>query len=448
MQTYADSSFKYWKTQSQPKVYSDRIKKIEGNIKSLNLDKIKDVVALTKALKKLDDIQKETKLLSKEIKGQHKAVKQTFDEMQLKLKTAKNGLSDDIKRAQQLAKLKDLDVKDISMLLFGEPIVNKIEKMLGYVAMGRKYLPKAKKAISSEKEEKPSRFKGQNIRFPFHYRYPEFLLRKTKLSAATAAGDTSKAYFAEGTITGLTNEPAVFGTPTRFNINLKKVSGNQYDISGSLDHTTNESRDSVWVTAKNFALGEVKLKPGKYFPHTVDAKKGDIFLAGFFIDDTIDIKFKLDTEPVKFLFEKKATDKIAKVVRNVLENLNHITLNANLKGDKSDYKLNMNSNVDKLLAGQVRKTMKKNLRQAQQRVEKYVRKEADKYRLKVEAQINKNKKTLLEEMNKVKQKAQDQLDDLDKRKKEVEQRIEDEKKKAGDKAKKTLEGLFKKKKKP
>ncbi|UCE04493.1 MAG: TIGR03545 family protein [bacterium] len=440
----ADSTFAYWKSQIDVKTYTARVNELENKIKSLKLDKIdeiKDVVALAELVKKLDDIRKETDSLKKDVEGKHQGLTQTFNDLQDKLKAAQNSLLGDIKRAQQLAKLKELDVKDVSMLLFGSAVVQRTEQLLDYVALGRKYLPTVKRLTASKKVEKPPRFKGQDIRFPFHYRYPKFLLRKAKLSAATAAGDTSRAYFLEGTLNGLTNQPPVYGRPTRFKIDLMKVSGNKYQLSGSLDHITEQARDSLWLKADNFGLGKVKLKKSKYFPQSVSAKKGDVSLAGFFIGNGIDLKLNLDATPVTFAYEKDATDKVSKIVREVLAGLTQLNLKAQLKGGvASDFKLSMNSNVDNVLASQVKRTLEKNLREAQQQVENYVRTEAAKKQKEVEAIIEENRQKVYAEIDKVKQRVQEQVDEIEKRKKELEKR----KKKLEEEAKKKLLNIFKK----
>jgi uncharacterized protein (TIGR03545 family) len=313
------------------------------------------------------------------------------------------------------------------------------------VATGRKYLPHAKKLKGCPREKKPPRFKGQNIYFPFHYRYPSFLLKKAKFSGATAAGDTSRAYFVDGTLAGLTKEPNIYGKPMRFDLQLMKVSGNQYKVTGSLDHTTDVSYDSLWVSAKNFDLGEVKLKKSKYFPQAVKAKKGDIALAGFFIDDDIDLKLNLDASSVNFLYEQQAKDRISQVVRDVLAGLTRLTLDTRLSGKADNYKLSMNSNVDQVLANQVKQTLQKNLREAQQQVENYVRAEVNKRQNEVESIMEENRQKLLAEMDKAKQKVQEKVDEVEQRKKEVEERIEKEKSKVKDKAKDKLKDLFKKK---
>jgi len=437
----SDSTFNYWKSQLDVKTYTNRVTELENKIKSLHLEKIddiKDVTAIAGMVKKLDDIRKETNSLKKDVTGKHEALTQTFNGLQSQLKAAQTSLQDDIKRAQELAKLKDLDVKDVSMLLFGSAVVQRTEQLLDYVALGRKYLPTAKK-LKGQKKEKPPRLTGQDIHFPFRYRYPKFLVRHAKLSAATAAGDTSLAYFLDGTLTGLTNQPPVYGQPTRFKIDLMKVDGNAYQISGSLDHTTDLEKDSLWLSADNFGLGKVNLKKSKYFPQSVSAQKGDISLAGFFIGDAIDLKLNLDAAPVKFAYQSEAAGKISKIVRDVLAGLNQLNLNAKLKGKDADYKLNLNSNVDNVLANQVKQTLQKNLREAQQQVENHVRAEVDKKRQEVEAIIEENRQKIYAEVDKAKQKVDELTAEVEKRKKQ----LEEKKKELEDKAKKKLMDIFK-----
>ena len=443
LETVADSTFKFWRAQVDTQTYITRVKDLEDKIKSLkleNIDNMKDVVKIVDLIKKVDDINKEIKALKGDVEGKYDGLTQTFTDMQSQLKMAQSSFKEDLDRAKQLAKLKDLDVKDVSMLLFGNTAVQKVNQLLDYVAMVRKYLPVVQKLKGTPKVEKPPRFKGQDIHFPFHYRYPRFLIRQAKLSAATAAGDTSRAYFLNGTLTGFTNQPPVYGKPTKFNIDLMRITGNKYQISGSLDHREEIAKDSLWLRAANFGLGKVNLKGGKYFPQAVSAQKGDIALSGFFIGNDINLKLNLDASPVKFAYETEAAGRIGQIVRDVLGGLNQLNLKAELKNVGSDYKLNLNSNVDNVLANQVKLTIAQNLRDAQQQVENYVRAEVDKRRLQVEGIVEKNRQTVYSGVDRVKQRVQSQFDEIEKRKKELEER----KKKLEEDAKNKLKSLFKK----
>ncbi|MDZ7400282.1 MAG: TIGR03545 family protein [candidate division KSB1 bacterium] len=426
LRSTADSTFDYWKSQLDVKVYSAKVNELESKVKSLKLEKIdeiKDVAAVVDLAKKVDDIRKDALSLKKDVEQKHAALTQTFDELQAELKSAQGALQQDIDKAKQLAKLKDLDVKDVALVLFGSAVVDRYEQLLDYVATGRKYLDKVQKMTASDKVEKPPRFKGQDIHFPFRYRYPKFLLRQAKLSAATAAGDTSRAYFLEGYLTGLTNQPSVLGRPTRFNIDLMRLDGNKYRLAGSLDHITDQSRDSLWLSAENFGLGKINLKKSKYFPAAISAQKGNIMLAGFFVSNSIDLKLNLDVSPVNFIYESEATDRVSKIVREVLGGLTNVNLKAQLIGGAgADFKLNLNSNVDNVLANQIKLTIAENLREAQQQVESYVRTEVDKKRKQVEAIIDENRQKVYAELDQAKQKVYQITNELEQRKKELEER--------------------------
>ncbi len=439
----ADSSFDYWKKQTSPTDYEARLNKLEQDIKALKIDEIKDVASLTAALTKLKKIQQEIKSLREKISDQYADLRTTFDDLEQKLKQAQDSVQQDIDRAKSLAKIKDLDVKDVSMLLFGEPVVSRIEQVFGYVETAREYIPKAKKMASANKKEKKPRMQGRNVLFPFHYRYPRFLMRTANFSAATAAGDTSRAYFVEGVLKGVTNEPAIYNRPTRFNFDLKKIDGNAYNMKGSFDHITAQAKDSLWISARNFGLGKVNLKKSRYFPEAVTAQKGDISLTGYFIEDAIDMKLKFDAKPVNFIYADAAAGRIEAVIRDVLKGLKELKLNASVQGEKSDYQLRMNSNVDRLLANQVKNTIQKNLRDAQMQVENYVREQSNKYRTKAETVIAQNREKLLNQMETLKQRAQEQTDKIEQKRKEVEERIEKEKTKVGDEAKKKLKDILK-----
>lgn len=452
---FADSSWQYWQANVKPEIYKNKIQEIENEVKSLKLDELKDPVALASALKKLDSIYDQLKAMKNEVGEKYQASKQVVDDFEQQIQAAQAALKKDIAQAQQLAWVKDLDIRDVGLILFGEPMVGRLDQLLGYVNTGRKYLPTAKKFLVSEKEESPPRLQGQNIHYPFHYRYPRFLLRQAHFSAATAAGDTSQAYFLSGDLTGLTNEPPVFGRPTRFVIQSNRIGGNQYEISGTFDHVTDVARDSLWVGAKNWGLGQVKLAKSSYLPQSVSASKGNINLAGFFIGDQIDLKLDFTASPVQFQFND-TKGIIARVIQDVLSALKQLEVNLKLTGQKKNYQMQMRSNVDVVLANRLKSILADNLQKARQQVEQYVNAEVEKRRAQALTQVEKYKTQMNQKLEEAQQLVQSKLDEIEKRKQEIQAKIEAEKDKAKkraeaekeklkEKAQDKLDGLLKKK---
>jgi len=455
LRDFADSSYASWKTGFDPQSYVKRAEEIKTEVASLNIDQVKDAAALVATLDKLKGIQSKANTLKEDVENKKQTLESTVAAVQEQVQNAQSSLKDDIERAQRLAKLQDIDTRQLSLLLFGAPAVQRVEQVLDYVALGRKYLPMAQAAMTSSKLEAPPRFKGQDLHFPFHYRYPRFLAREIKLSGATAGGDTSRAYFLSGGIKNLTNQPMVAGKPTQFNLNFLRVDGNQYTMSGSFDHTTNVGKDSLWIAANNFGLGNIKLPDNKHLPHALAAQKGDVRLSGFFVGDALDLRVNLNAAPVSFDFSTTPKDFVASVVQDVLSGFNRLELGLQLQGARSDYGLSIHSNLDNVLADQLKRVVGEKLAEARTQIETRVRAEVDKRRKEAEALVENYKQGLTAEMQKVRGVVDQQVEELNKRKAEIEARIEaeknkakqavDEKKKqAEEEAKKKLKGLLKK----
>ncbi|MBN1153393.1 TIGR03545 family protein [candidate division KSB1 bacterium] len=438
----ADSSLGYWRSQLDPDVYKKRINDLETRIQAVNIEGVRDITTLTTSLQNLNSIYEEVKTLREEVNSKHTAVESTYDTLQSQLGDMKERLNEDISEAQKMAKLQTIDVKDVGLMLFGQPAVNQFEKITEYIALARKYLPMSQGA-DVEKEAKTPRFKGQNIYFPFKYTYPEFLVKNISVSAASAAGDTGMAYFLKGNLKGLTSQPYVYNNPTRFDLGLEKIGGREYNILGSFDHITEVARDSLWINAKNIALGEINLKTSKYFPQVLSTEEGDFALSGFFIDNFIKINADLEASDVNFLFDETATDQVSRLVQDVLSGLSTLVIDANLIGESSDYKLNMKSNVDNVLGNQIKGILDKNLQEARQQVETYIRNQVDEKRNQVEQLINSSKKTFYAEFENAREKVLEKYNEIEQKKKEIEQRIEEEKAKAKEKGVDAIKDLIK-----
>ncbi len=455
LRAFADSSYTSWKTGFEPQSYMKRAEEIKAEVTGLNVDQVKGVAALVSTLDKLKGIQTKVTTLKDDVENKKQTLENTIATVQGQALGAQNSLKEDIERAQRLAKLQDIDTRQLSLMLFGAPAVQRVQQVLDYVALGRKYLPMAQAAMTSSKLEAPPRFEGQDLHFPFHYRYPRFLAREVKLSGATAGGDTSRGYFLSGEIKNLTNQPTVSGKPTQFKIDFQRIAGNQYTMSGNFDHTTNVPKDSLWISANNFGLGNIKLPSNKHFPHGLAANEGDVTLSGFFVGDALDLRLNLAAAPVSFDFSTTPKDMISNLVQNVLAGFTRLELGVQLQGAASNYAMSIHSNLDNVLADQLKKVVGEKLAEARLQIETRVRAEVDKRRKEAEALIENYKQSLTAEMQKVRGLVDQQVEEINKRKAEVEARIEaeknkgkqvvDEKKKqAEEEAKKKLKGLLKK----
>ena len=449
VQSEADSTYTFWQEALQVEPYERQVQEIQAEIDALQLDKIKDAAALLAATPKIKQVVEKVNRLQKEIAGKKDALQGSYKTLQAQLVDAKKLVDSDVNKALRLARLAKFDTRDMALLLLGQPVVQRIEQILRYIGVVRQYLPTAQAMLATTKTESPPRFLGQDIPFPFHYRYPRVLVRRLTLSGATATGDTSRAYFVSGTVQNLTTEPPVLGRPTRFDLQVSRVEGRGYSLTGSLDHTGDVAKDSLWAQASNMPLGRIALAPSTYFPQAIDLQKADIRLQGLFIGDAIDLEMGLDAASVAYDFGDGQPDRIGQMVRDALAGMERLRLTAQFTGQGGDYGLRLRSNFDRAVASSIQGVLEKNVAEARQQVEKSVRAESGKRQAELTALITKQETVLQEQVDQIAALVQEQVDALEKQKQELEQRVGSESaaaKKAVDDAKKSLEGLFKKKK--
>ncbi|MFQ5629703.1 MAG: hypothetical protein ACE5I1_13140, partial [bacterium] len=452
-----DSTFGLWQTQFKQGNYNQQIAAIQNEVAAIKPDSVKnDLLAMAEMLKKLDNVSKRVAEFKNDIDTKKKVLTASFASIQNDLKQIQNSLQADIEMAKRRAKLQGLEMKDVAMVLFGEPVVARIEQILNYIAIGRKYWPAAEALLASNEPASPPRFEGQNIYFPFHERYPRLLVRKLRLSGMTATGDTSRGYTLEGEIFGLTTEPPVYGQPIRIDLKIFREAGNHYSVRGAFDHIGDTAKDSIWISADNIPLGSQQLMESKYFPSSFHAERGGVDLTGYFIGDTIDLNLGFRASPAKFQYTSNTQDKVAVLIREILDTITQINLDVVVAGKKGDYSLSMRSNIDNDLSTGVMGVLAGNLIEAQAQLEKQVRDAVAGHESETKSRIAHYKQTTLVEVDQVQKRVQSELDKIEKYKKDIEARIDakrkkaekiiaDEKSKLEEKAKKGLKSLLKKK---
>ena len=130
LRSTADSSLSYWKSQLNPDAYMKRVNDLEAKIRSVNIEGVRDIQTLTASLQSLNAIYDEVKVLRDEVDKKHAAVISTYDTLQSALGELKDRLNEDIQQAQKLAKLESIDIKDVSLLLFGQPAIDQFDKVM------------------------------------------------------------------------------------------------------------------------------------------------------------------------------------------------------------------------------------------------------------------------------------------------------------------------------
>ncbi|MCA9735169.1 MAG: TIGR03545 family protein [Deferribacteres bacterium] len=450
----ADSTKDYWSNAIKNQDYGRRLNELKKKIEALQFDKNIDLIKAQQLLQQVNAIKKDSDALKAELQDQKTNLTSAMKSIDDAYSDLQNQLKADIERAKKLARLKELDTRDIGLLLFGAPLVEKLESVLHYINLARRYAPAASILFDSEKEPGPERFAGQDIHFPFHHNFPQFLIREIELSGGTGH-DSTAGYSLSGTVTGVTNEPAIFGHPTKAELMVEKSAGNSYQLRSVFDHVTETAKDSIWIQASNFKLGKIKLQERAQLPHEIIATKGNARFTGFFVGHAMQLDLKMQASPVKFNYTAAAEGRIASTIREVLDGIKDVDLEAIIKSKQGQQKLQMRSNIDEALSKQLKAILDKNLQKTRDELETRVREEVAKNRQKAEVAIAGFKHDAEQRLQTYEDQLNAEIKKLEEKKAELEAKIasetakakeaaEQEKKKLEKQAKDQLKGLFSK----
>jgi uncharacterized protein (TIGR03545 family) len=350
------------------------IEKTKGDLKALKtkwqtqVDQQLSKESLAQFQQRIKDLQAKSKNLkdSKAIQSITADIQALRNDIQTRIDTIKNfkkDLEGDIRQARKLAsKIKGLPKKDFDRLrkkysldlkggtglvskMVSGPLKAKIDKAWGYYKKISPYLKSDSK--SEPKPEKMERGKGQFIKFTSPNPFPDFLIRKAKLSLNVWDQDV------EGGFQGLTNDPKVYGKPFHLNFTATQNEAfKQFKLELILDRTRVKAKDFLETK-----VDSLKIKP-------VPLGDWATLTQGFAdINGVIDIQneqkfignFTVKVHGATFAQTGEASNEMSRVLGKVLKSINQFYIQGIAEGTPDVYTLRIKTDLDAILAKSVRK---------------------------------------------------------------------------------------------
>lgn len=389
---------KEYKAIEQEKNFVEQAKKVPALIKLAE-----------KAKKQVEDIQKSAKTLQGEVQ-----------KITTYPKEVETLVKEDIASLQGHFKIPKLDFSDFSSMLFGTDLMNYVVQAKKYQAIAKQYMPEKKK--EEDKVIPPPREIGKTYTFPITKGYPLFWLKNAGISSKSTEGEFAGDF--SGNLTNVTTSPKVVGIPTvldlKGDLKAKKISGVQLKVT--LDHTRMKPKQMLEMRVGSFPIPEKMLSNSPDFTFGLKESTAKVDFSATLYDESMDIRWLNTLNNPNYVIESK--NKVVKeVITNVVSGIPVVNLEARAHGPWSNINWSLKSNLGEDLA----KGMKAE-----------VGKKVDEAKAKLEALINEKilaKKTeLLAQVNTTKAKYEGELKKILAQGEEQKKKIEEEVKKAQNKA--------------
>ncbi|MGE4132535.1 MAG: TIGR03545 family protein [Bdellovibrionales bacterium] len=378
-----------WEKRISELPQAQELKAYEGRIKALKFN-ANNPVEFANSVKEADKIIKEVdqkvKLVeqtSKDIKGETNSYTQAFKDLE-------KMVNEDLRDLQKRLKIPSVDGKEFSQQLFMKMVEQKLMGVRKYVAVAREYMPPKKTA--EEKQAKKDeqlvprrRGEGKNYRFPITTGYPLFWLQKAAISSELGQSEYSGNI--KGEIRDITTSPQFIKKPALILVQgdfpNQGIAG--LDAKITLDHTTDQAKESMVVSVGSFPVGESSLSDSPDVKLAIRDAKGASVMNATLVDQTITMDLKNQFGSINYDLEAK-NKMVKEILDNVLKDIPTVTLNASIKGSFDDFDLHINSNLGEELAKGFQRQLQAKIEEAKAELKKMIDGKigAEKDRLKAE----------------------------------------------------------------
>lgn len=413
--------YQQWETRFQDLPDEKDFQAIQAKIAALDPNKIKGVNELQSALGTAKDLQ-----------SQLNGYKQTYDaiktDFSADLKAVKAlpaqvpaWIQADFQQALSMAKLPDFSLKNIANILFGRQVIQQIETVTRYVGMARYYGEKYQAAVP--KQEKPPRLKGQDIHFGKLFEPPKFWIKKMALS-----GEVLDGLQIAGNAANIVSDQKIIGQPTTFDLGGTRQDQASLKLNASLDYSGETPKENITLDLAQIPLQNVKLTSFELLPSKIERGKGFIQAAVDFAGGDFRANVQFNGTQLAFAppdGEAKLDQRLQRISRSIAAAIKEVNFKASARQQTGDFKFSINSNLDNLVADQLKTALAGELQLARQQLEERVNREAAKYKQQLDALIAEKEQLLAGQLQKVEGELKKYDDQVKQVQKDIEKKIKD-----------------------
>ncbi|MGD0338859.1 MAG: TIGR03545 family protein [Bacteroidota bacterium] len=417
-----------------------KISEIEANIKAININELKTIESIATAIANVNSSYKNVNDLNEVFTTQRTAITNEITSL-----TNSVGMIDDLakadyERVKRLAKLPDFSMQGIAKLLLGEKILSDANYYLSWVDLIKSKMPKS----SPETEnESPPRMKGQNIRFATDRSYPKFWIKKILISGGTDQQQDPEYYYGHGEVNNITTDQRVVGAPLTIALEANRGGHTSLMFDAMLDRRSEISHDHYSAVLSGVPVGSFTIGRSDFLPSKIARASAKIDAEVDVPGDNFDSHARIDFSDAAITFERAPQTDVERIVRDVLAAIQGFEVKVRLWKTADNFDVALSTDLDEQLAGRTKKVIGDEIARIENDIRQKVNEKINEKRQELEKVFNQKKGEIMSRINGYENIVNEKLALVDSKKKELEARIDQEKKKQLDAGKEKIEGALK-----
>ncbi|KQC07619.1 MAG: hypothetical protein APR54_05925 [Candidatus Cloacimonas sp. SDB] len=424
----AEDRYAFWNNLIESNDYEERIKQVETNIKNINVEEMDNLIQIQQNLTLAVDSYNTTKYLYEEIKTNKGQLENDLKRLKTLYNDVPKWIKADYENAVELARLPDVSIQKIALMLFGERVTEGVMAILVQIENIRN--------LSDEKKAAPGKERMPHL--------PAFWIKEISVSAYP-----DEQLRLSGNIFNISSDQKKTGKPLDLKLAGKDEKIGNLSINGLFDHRSDISQDIVNIYADEIPIRDLTLANFDLLPGKLKRGTAKLFSNLNLTDELIKITVGFEAENIQFDYtsQPEMDERLVRISRSISEAIDKITFDAGITQKEKNYTFSLSSNLDKLISSQLKKVVQDEITRAKAEIEKRVYAEMDKYKDQAESYINTNNTKLQNKIDEINVRINEQKNRIEQKKKEIENRIEVEKQKleneAGEKLGNELDDLLK-----
>jgi len=425
----AEDRYAYWENVIENNDYEERVKTLEADIKRIDLEKMDNLIEIQQNLTLAVDSYNSAKDLYDEFNTNKVQLEEDLTRLKTLYKDVPVWIKSDYDNALALAKLPDVSVQKIALMLFGDHVTDGIMMILDKIEKSRQ-LAKMEGRIT-KKERLPH--------------LPAFWIKEISLSAYP-----DEELLVRGKIFDISSDQKKTGKPIDITLAGKDEKIGNLRIKGLFDNRTDNSQEVINLTITDVPVRNLDLANFDLLPKKLKKGNAKIFSNINLTEELIKINLGFEAKDIQFEYDSlpDMDERLVRVSRSITEAIDEITFDTGVIQKEGNFNFSISSNLDELISTQLKKVVQDEINRAKTEIRTKVNDELDKYKVQVEEYIDGKNKELQSKLNELNSEINEQKDKINQKKKEVEDKIEAEQEKLENQAEEKLgdelENLLKK----
>ena len=415
-----------------------KLSEIQSNIAAINLNELKTIESITAALNNANNAYKGLNDLNDTFKNRRTAVTDQINRLAASASKADDLARADYESVKRMARLPDLSTKGIANLLLGREILQKVNTYLSWIDFARTNIPKY---TAKPEEEKPPRFKGQNIPFPVERAYPKFWIKKVALSGGEDKAQNPEYFYANGEVQNVTNDQRRTGFPLTIALAASKAGGNSFTLDASFDRRPEVPVDHYKVTASNLLATDISFGQSDFVPSRITRTMIDAGAEASVPGDRFDANVKLLFRDLTLAFDRTPQNDVERLAREFLSSIHGFNVGLRLWNTGGPLDVALSTDLDDQLAARMKKVVGDALARVQNDIRAKVDQKVAEKKAEFDKLFNQKKNDALSQLHSYETLLNQNLSVLDSKKKDLDAKIAEAKKKG---LQDVLKGIFKK----